>query len=370
MAKKYIIEEVNIEDIKEGDLVLSFDVTTGKTVPKRVLKTFEKDVEKQLEFHLENGEKIFTSDNTELFDPDLYDFKVSSEFKVNESLLDYNLKKQKITSIIESHHKEKYYDFTIEDTHSFFVNNILSHNCGIRSGAATVSLDIWHKDILDFIEMRTENGGDVRLKCFDIFPQVVLYKKFFDELVSDGEFPLLDRKTIMEELKIDPVNLKEFNDNYDLIKEKVKEGKLYNCSLIKAKDLWKRVLSVYIETGSLYLTHKDNVNRTNPFVESGKNINGANLCCLAGDSMIETDRGLVPIKDIQVNDFVLSYNEKTNQTEYKRVLNSIMTSPEREVIVIEYKGRELTLTPDHRVLTKRGYVEAQDLLESDELIII
>ena len=149
---------------------------------------------------------------------------------------------------------------------------------GVRSGAATVSLDIWHKDILDFIEMRTENGGDVRLKCFDIFPQVVLYKKFFDELVSDGEFPLLDRKTIMEELKVDPVNLKEFNDNYDLIKEKVKEGKLYNCSLIKAKDLWKRILSVYIETGSLYLTHKDNVNRTNPFVESGKNINAGNLC--------------------------------------------------------------------------------------------
>ena len=175
MAKKYIIEEVNIEDIKEGELVLSFDVTTGETVPKRVLKTFEKDVEKQLEFHLENGEKIFTSDNTELFDPELYDFKVSSEFKVNESLLDSNLKKQKIISIIDSHHKEKYYDFTIEDTHSFFVNNILSHNCGIRQGALTVSLDVWHKDILDFIEMRTENGGDVRLKCFDIFPQVPNY---------------------------------------------------------------------------------------------------------------------------------------------------------------------------------------------------
>ena len=71
-----------------------------------------------------------------------------------------------------------------------------------------------------------------------------------------------------------------------------------------------------------------------------------------------------------IDEFVLSYNERTNQTEYKKVLNSIMTSPEREVIVIEYKGRELTLTPDHRVLTKRGYIEAQDLLESDELIVI
>lgn len=174
---------------------------------------------------------------------------------------------------------------------------------GIRSGAATVSLDIWHKDILDFIEMRTENGGDVRYKCFDIFPQVVLYKKFFDELASDGEFPLLDRKTIMEELKVDPVNLQEFNDNYDLIKEKVKEGKLYNCSLIKAKDLWKRILSVYIETGSLYLTHKDNVNRTNPFLESGKNINSANLC-LESFSLTRPS-----------SDFNIKYNPETEKVD-------------------------------------------------------
>ena len=174
---------------------------------------------------------------------------------------------------------------------------------GVRSGAATVSLDIWHKDILDFIEMRTENGGDVRLKCFDIFPQVILYKKFFDELVSDGEFPLLDRKTIMEELKVDPVNLQEFNDNYDLIKEKVKEGKLYNCSLIKAKDLWKRILSVYIETGSLYLTHKDNVNRTNPFLESGKIINSANLC-LESFSLTRPS-----------SDFKTEYNPETEKAE-------------------------------------------------------
>ena len=142
------------------------------------------------------------------------------------------------------------------------------------------------------------------------------------------------------------------------------------AELINAKELWKRCLEIYIETGALYRVNKDNVNKTNPCSAHNEYINSANLCCLAGDSMIETNKGLVPIKDIKVGDLVLSYNERTNQTEYKKVLNSIMTSPEREVIVIEYKGRELTLTPDHRVLTKRGYIEAQDLLESDELIVI
>ena len=295
-------EEVNIEDIKEGDFLLSYDTKEKTLVPKKVLKTFEKDVSDQLEIVLYNGEKVFTSKTTELFSVLEDDFKYASEFKVGDFLLS-TIGFEEIIEIKESSYDEKYYDFTIEDTHNFFVNGILSHNCGIRSGAATVSLDVWHKDILDFIEMRTENGGDVRYKCFDIFPQVVLYKKFFDELASDGEFPLLDRKTIMEELKVDPVNLQEFNDNYDLIKEKVKEGKLYNCSLIKAKDLWKRILSVYIETRSLYLMHKDNVNRTNPFVESGKFINGINLCT-------ESFSITKPSKD-----FDIKYNPETEKVD-------------------------------------------------------
>ena len=84
--------------------------------------------------------------------------------------------------------------------------------------------------------------------------------------------------------------------------------------------------------------------------------------------MIETDRGLIPIKDVKKGDMVLSYNEETKQTEFKKCLNSIMTSPEREVLEIEYNGKKLVCTPNHRILTKRGYVEAQDLKENDELI--
>lgn len=44
---------------------------------------------------------------------------------------------------------------------------------GKRKGAVTVSLDMWHLDIEDFLELRTENG-DQRMKAYDIFPQVVV----------------------------------------------------------------------------------------------------------------------------------------------------------------------------------------------------
>ena len=149
---------------------------------------------------------------------------------------------------------------------------------GVRSGAITVSLDIFHKDIESFIEMKTESGGDVRQKCYNIFPQVIINSKFIEAVKNDKEFPLVDRKTILDDLGIDVCNLKQFNDNYDLIVSKIKDKKLYNCELTSAKELWKKLLRIYIETGDLYIVCKDAMNKTNPFYDAGYYTNSANLC--------------------------------------------------------------------------------------------
>ena len=126
------------------------------------------------------------------------------------------------------------------------------NQCGTRSGAITVSLDIFHKDIESFIEMKTESGGDVRQKCYNIFPQVIINSKFIEAVKNDTEFPLIDRKTILDDLGIDVCDLKQFNDNYDLIVSKIKDKKLYNCELTSAKELWQQLLRIHIETGHLY----------------------------------------------------------------------------------------------------------------------
>ena len=149
---------------------------------------------------------------------------------------------------------------------------------GVRQGAITVSLDIFHKDIESFIEMKTESGGDVRQKCYNIFPQVIINSKFIEAVKNDKEFPLVDRKTILDDLDIDVCDLKQFNDNYDLIVSKIKDKKLYNCELTSAKELWKKLLRIYIETGDLYIVCKDAMNKTNPFYDAGYYTNSANLC--------------------------------------------------------------------------------------------
>ena len=45
-----------------------------------------------------------------------------------------------------------------------------------------------------------------------------------------------------------------------------------------------------------------------------------------------------------------------------------LTNPEAEVFEVEFNGKVVTCTGDHKFLTQRGYIEAQHLLESDTIV--
>ena len=68
---------------------------------------------------------------------------------------------------------------------------------------------------------------------------------------------------------------------------------------------------------------------------------------------------------------VWSYCEDTKTNEFMLVTDGFLTKESAEVIEIETStGERLVLTPDHKVYTKnRGWVEAQDLTDSDELVV-
>lgn len=248
---------------------------------------------------------------------------------------------------------------------------------GVRSGAITVSLDIFHKDIESFIEMKTESGGDVRQKCYNIFPQVIVNSKFIEAVRNDKEFPLVDRKTIMDDLGIDVCDLKQFNDNYDLIVSKIKDKKLYNCELTSAKELWKKLLRIYIETGDLYIVCKDAMNKTNPFYDVEMFVNSYNLC-LSGDTVLkikdiqgdEKEVLLIELEGIE-NYEVLSRNIETGKDEWKKGYDFIKSEhDEYYEIEDEESGKIIKCSGNHKIWTEnRGYVMAKDLVETDVLRI-
>jgi hypothetical protein len=80
--------------------------------------------------------------------------------------------------------------------------------------------------------------------------------------------------------------------------------------------------------------------------------------CLVRDTMIETSKGAKPIQDIQVGDYVLSFNHLTNQTEYRQVLQTMKNPAPNKLI----KVAGIVCTPNHPIFTKEeDYAEAQKI---------
>lgn len=180
---------------------------------------------------------------------------------------------------------------------------------GKRPGAMTVSLDIWHRDVENFLELQTENG-DQRTKAMDIHPQIVVSDEFMKRVENNEYWYMFDPHEIKTKFDQDLVTL--WGDNFskfynklvdsienELDKQEVSHkravGKDFESKYqqvinddnkkkfpelvkkMKARELLKHIMKTLVETGKPYLSFKDTINRYNPNKDSGV-ILGGNLC--------------------------------------------------------------------------------------------
>ena len=149
---------------------------------------------------------------------------------------------------------------------------------GKRKGAVTVALDMWHLDIEDFLELRTENG-DQRMKAYDIFPQVVVPDLFMKKIQNNEEWLIVDPGEIRTKYKTELTDLwgAEFETFYEKLYKDAKNGKLELYKFLPAKELMKKIMKSQVETGMPYIAFKDTLNRYNPNKHDGL-IVSTNLC--------------------------------------------------------------------------------------------
>ncbi|MDL2310554.1 ribonucleoside-diphosphate reductase subunit alpha [Peptostreptococcaceae bacterium OttesenSCG-928-C18] len=159
---------------------------------------------------------------------------------------------------------------------------------GVRQGSVAVYLDIWHKDIPEFLQIRTNNGDD-RLKAHDVFP-AVCYPDLFWKLAKDdigADWYLMDPHEIMT---VKGWCLEDsFGDEW--------EEKYWDCvndsridkRVISVKDMIRLIIKSLTETGTPFAFNRDTVNKMNPNKHKGM-IYSSNLCTeiLQNMSEIET----------------------------------------------------------------------------------
>lgn len=98
------------------------------------------------------------------------------------------------------------------------------------------------------------------------------------------------------------------------------------------------------------------------------NFNTMHSRCLPADEKIVTKDGYKNINKLKVNDYVLSFNVNTQKYEYKKVKRVLDNGKKELLLLVLENGQRLRCTPDHKLYTSKGYVEAQystDVLTKD-----
>ena len=184
---------------------------------------------------------------------------------------------------------------------------------GMRQGAVAVYLDVWHKDLPEFLQLRTNNGDD-RMKAHDIFP-AVCYPDLFWRMAEED----LDNKWHMfcpnEIMSVKGYCLEDYyGDEWERRYKDCVDDMRLSRRVMSVKDIVRLVLRSAVETGTPFTFNRDIVNRANPNNHKGI-IYCSNLCTEIAQNMspietvsneIVTQEGdTVVVKTTRPGDFVV-----------------------------------------------------------------
>ncbi len=144
---------------------------------------------------------------------------------------------------------------------------------GKRKGAVCAYLETWHLDIEEFIELR-KNTGDDRRRTHDMNTANWIPDLFMKRVFQDGDWTLFSPNNVPD---LHDLHGRAFEEAYCEYERLAIAGKIEVYKTVKAKDLWRKMLSMLFETGHPWITFKDSCNVRSPQQHVGA-IHSSNLC--------------------------------------------------------------------------------------------
>lgn len=227
---------------------------------------------------------------------------------------------------------------------------------GSRSGSCALYMSVWHRDIMDFLELRLP-VGDEKLRARDLFTAVVVNDNFMTALVEGRDWYLFCPNDIVK------AGLRPLYDLWgeEYEKEYEKAVALGIGFKISPKKIWDAIIRSQVESGTPYVFYKDNANRSNMQDNIGV-IKQSNLC-VAGDTLLLTKEGQRRIHEVE-GKFVDAWNGE----EWSRVLVR-RTGVDKELVTVMFDdGSKIVCTPEHTFwLDDDSKKEAKALSVGDEI---
>jgi len=273
-------KKILIGDLRVGDLIKSYSIEKSEVEFKEVLSTYDIIVKEKDQI------KLTYSDNSYIVTSKWHPTLIKkgdtplSYIRADETEIgDFGLNnKGNLVEIIDIDnnplYSETYKDITVKDNNNYFAstdnkdgNFYLIHNT--RKGAIAVYMEPWHKDILDFLDLK-KNSGEERRRTHDLFPALWISDMFMNRVLKEEHLSLFSPENVPDLSELHGEAFEKRYLEYEADLSIPRETFL-------AKDIWKKALQQYFETGSPFLCFKDTANRANPNSHKG-HIRSSNLC--------------------------------------------------------------------------------------------
>jgi ribonucleoside-diphosphate reductase alpha chain len=144
---------------------------------------------------------------------------------------------------------------------------------GRRRGATAVYLENWHYDVEEFLDLR-KNTGDERRRTHDMNTAHWISDLFMKRVREDGEWTLFSPDEVPQ---LTETYGKTFEGHYTRYEALAEEGKMKLTKKMKARDLWRKMITMLFETGHPWITWKCPSNIRSPQDHAGV-VHNSNLC--------------------------------------------------------------------------------------------
>ncbi len=205
---------------------------------------------------------------------------------------------------------------------------------GTRKGAISVYVEPWHMDVGDFLDLR-KNSGEERRRTHELFPALWINDLFMKRIVNNERWTLFDPAETPDLCEL-------YGEEFEARYIEYEKDENITKNTISAKELWKKVLTNYFETGMPFLCFKDNANRRNPNSHEGI-IRSSNLCT---EIFQNTEPNFYQMKIVFKDGQIRIYDENERVevgggiTKLAKKITSLDTIDGREIFIVEKTPRE------------------------------
>ena len=233
---------------------------------------------------------------------------------------------------------------------------------GVRGGSATLFYPLWHLEVENLLVLKNNRGVEEnRVRHLDY---AVQFNKVMYERLIKGDYITLFSPSDVEGLYD---AFFEDQDKFRELYEKAEAAPNIRKKKVKALDLFSTFAQERAGTGRIYLQNVDHCNTNSPFDSEVAPIKQSNLC-VAPETQILTDKGYIPIAELEDEHVNVWNGEEFSETVVKK------TGENQKLLkVVTSSGQTLECTPYHKWYVFNGYhrpcieKRTHELVEGDKL---